>query len=176
MHDQKFLNEYFGKVWQPTTDKYLYSGFGLVSKIKEDEWVLDVGCGHNEFKGKIKNLVGIDPGCKQADVVTTIEDYKPDRLFDVAFCLGSLNFGQGDIVPNQISKVVSCMKPKSRIYWRVNPGLYDHDSKLCEKCDFYPWDSELLDFFAVQHGYKCVTIQDDSNGKNYRLYAEWVRD
>ena len=175
MHDQKFLNEYFGSVWKPTTEQYLYSGFALVDKIKDDEWVLDVGCGHNGFKGKIKNLIGIDPGCEQADIMTTIEDYEPDRLFDVAFCLGSLNFGQGDIVPNQIAKVVSCMKVRSRIYWRVNPGLYDHDSKLCEKCDFYPWDAELLEYHAESNGYKCVEILEDSNGKNYRLYAEWIR-
>ena len=124
----------------------------------------------------IKNLVGIDPACEQADIVTTIEDYVPDRLFDVAFCLGSLNFGQGDIVPEQIQKVVNCMKPKSRIYWRVNPGLQDHDSKLCKKIDFYPWDAELLDFFAKQHNYECVEVLEDSNGKNHRLYAEWIRD
>ena len=176
MHDQEFLNNYFSQVWQPTTDKYLYSGYGLADKIQDHEWVLDVGCGHNEFKGKIKNLVGIDPGCQQADVVTTIEDYEPDRQFDVAFCLGSLNFGQGEIVPNQIEQVVACMKPKSRIYWRVNPGLHDHDSKLCEQIDFYPWSRELLEFYAYNHGYECVTILDDTNGKNFRLYSEWVRD
>jgi len=176
MHNQEFLNKYFSQVWQPSTDKYLYSGFNLVNKIDDDEWVLDVGCGHNEFKGMIKNLVGVDPACEQADIVTTIEDYVPDRLFDVAFCLGSLNFGQGDIVPEQIQKVVNCMKPRSRIYWRVNPGKYDHDSKLCNKIVFYPWTADLLDFFAHEHGYRCDTILEDTNGKNYRLYAEWIRD
>ena len=176
MHNQEFLNKYFSQVWQPSTDKYLYSGYNLVNKIKDDEWVLDVGCGHNEFKGMIKNVVGIDPCCSQADIVTTIEDYVPDRQFDVAFCLGSINFGNGDIIPNQIQKVVDCMKPKSRIYWRVNPGLPDHDSELCEQIDFYPWDRELLEFYAYHHGYKCVAILDDTNGKNFRLYSEWVRD
>ena len=177
MHDQKFLNEYFSQVWQPSTDKYLYSGYNLANKISDDEWVLDVGCGHNEFKGHlIKNLVGIDPGCSQADIVTTIEDYVPDRQFDVALCLGSLNFGKGDVVPNQIQKVVDCMKQKSRIYWRVNPGLHDHDNQLCKQIDFYPWNRELLEFYAYHHGYECVEILDDTNGSNTRLYSEWVRD
>jgi hypothetical protein len=174
MHNQEFLNNYFGQVWQPSTDKYLYSGFNLVNKIDNDEWVLDVGCGHNEFKGMIKNIVGIDPGCSQADVVTTIEDYVPDRLFDVAFCLGSINFGNGDTISNQISKVVECLKPKSRIYWRVNPGLRDHNNQLSEQIDFYPWDRDLLDFYAYEYGYECVEILEDTNGSNTRLYAEWV--
>ena len=78
MHNQEFLNKYFSQVWQPSTDKYLYSGYNLVNKIKDDEWVLDVGCGHNEFKCMIKNVVGIDPCCSQADIVTTIEDYVSD--------------------------------------------------------------------------------------------------
>jgi len=176
MHDQKFLNKYFSQVWKPSTDKYLYSGFNLVNKIDDDEWVLDVGCGHNEFKGMIKNIVGIDPGCSQADVVTTIEDYVPDRLFDVAFCLGSINFGTGDTISNQISKVVECLKPKSRIYWRVNPGLRDHNDQLCEQIDFYPWNRDLLDFYAYEYGYECVEILEDTNGSNTRLYAEWIRD
>jgi len=176
MHNQKFLNDYFSRVWQPTTYKYLYSGFNLVNKIKDSDWVLDVGCGHNEFKGMIKNLVGIDPGCSQADIITTIEDYVPDRLFDVAFCLGSLNFGKGETVPGQIQKVVECLKPEASIYWRVNSGLHDHDNKLCKQIEFYPWDRDLLDFYAHEHGFECVKILDDTNGSNTRLYAEWVRN
>ena len=176
MHDQEFLNKYFSQVWQPTTDKYLYSGFSLVNKINNDEWVLDIGCGHNEFKGMIKNIVGIDPVYGQADVVTTIEDYVPNRLFDVAFCLGSINFGNGDTISNQIEKVVECLKPKSRIYWRVNPGYSDHGNPLCKQIDFYPWDRDLLDFYAYHYGYECIEIREDTNGSNTRLYAEWVRD
>lgn len=67
------------------------------------------------------------------------------------------------------------MKPKSRIYWRVNPARYDHDSELCKQIDFYPWDADLLEYYAESNGYQCVEILEDSNGKNYRLYAEWIR-
>ena len=84
MHNQKLLNEYFSKHWTPGE----YCGFSdprEISKfIDTNEWLLDVGCGHNPFKRLVKNVVGIDPAFTDADVLTTIELYNPDRLFDYA--------------------------------------------------------------------------------------------
>ena len=31
--------------------------------------VVDIGCGFNEFKGKITNLIGIDPYNDKADIM-----------------------------------------------------------------------------------------------------------
>ena len=42
---------------------YTYSGLNLIEDVNalDPDLVIDVGCGHNRFKGHIKNLIGFDP-------------------------------------------------------------------------------------------------------------------
>lgn len=170
--NQHNLNEYFHKFWRGQFNQYLYSGLSLTKKIKKDEWVLDVGCGVNAFKPLLPNLVGIDPAFDQADIKTTIEEFKTDRLFDVAFCLGSINFGDKETIRQQINCVVRCLKPYARIYWRCNPGLRDHGNKECLDIVFFPWSPKLLEEFANEFGFQINEMKQDYNN---RIYCEWVR-
>lgn len=169
--NQEYLNFYFGKVWKPGYDPKGKTGDQLLSKIKPDEWVLDVGCGNNPFAGKIKTLVGIDPANDNAHVKTTIEDFESDIKFDVALCLGSINFGDDVVIEQQIAKVVSLLKPTARIYWRCNPGQKDHGNKECEQIEFYPWSFKRQISFADQFGFKILELAWDDN----RIYSEWSR-
>jgi 2-polyprenyl-3-methyl-5-hydroxy-6-metoxy-1,4-benzoquinol methylase len=170
--NQQDLNYYFSTHWRGQFNQYLHSGLNLTKKIRPEEWVLDVGCGANIFKSLIANLVGIDPAFDQADVITTIEDFKTDRQFDVAFCLGSINFGTEETIKNQIKCVVNLLKPQSRIYWRCNPGLKDHGNKECYEINFFPWSPLLLKQYAQEFGFDVVDIKEDFNN---RIYCEWVR-
>jgi hypothetical protein len=171
MKNQLFLNEYFATEWKPDIEKYKYSGLSLIDQIQPDEWVLDVGCGYNPFKGKIKNLVGIDPANQNADVITTIEGYKTDKRFDVAFCLGSINFGDSGEIYQQIKKVTSLLTSKGRIYWRCNPGRQDHGTEGCTKIQFFNWTTTWHYYFAAASGFTVVEVKEDSGN---RLYAEWI--
>lgn len=176
MHDQNFLNEYFRNHWRPSLDAYMYSAYDVIAKkIQSHEWLLDVGCGDNPFKQFLRNVTGVDPANDAADVVSTIEDFYPTRRFDVATCLGSINFGTEEIVSGQIGKVVSCLKPRSRIYWRLNPGRKDHASEICQGIPFFPWTFEKLQSFAERYDYRQSNQQTESNGRVVRLYAEWHR-
>ena len=87
--DNAVLAKYFGEIWQPRTKKFKYSGLKLVDEINalKPRSVLDLGCGYNEFKGQIKNLIGIDPYNKNADHQMHILDYKPNKKFDVVIVL-----------------------------------------------------------------------------------------
>ena len=170
--DQQLLNNYFSQHWRGHLNLYQYSGLSLAKKIKSDEWVLDVGCGINLFKPMIANLVGIDPAFAQADHQITIEDFKTDQRFDVAFCLGSINFGDEKTIKNQIKCVVNLLNPAARIYWRVNPGRKDHGNKECQSIDFFPWSPRLLTKYADEFGFIVVDIKQDLNN---RLYCEWIR-
>ena len=170
--NQQLLNNYFSQHWRGHLNLYQYSGLSLAKKIKPEEWVLDVGCGINPFKSLIANLVGIDPAFGQADHQTTIEDFETEQRFDVAFCLGSINFGPKETIKNQINCVVNLLNPTARIYWRVNPGRQDHGNKECKEIDFFPWNESLLKKYAKEFGFRAVDIKQDLNN---RLYCEWAR-
>lgn len=173
--DQNYLNYYFGTIWHKNSspiEKFEKSGKSLIYKILPNEKVIDVGCGTNPFKPHIPNLIGIDPAFDQADYKVTIEDFKSTVLFDVAFCLGSINFGTQEIIEQQIFKVVSLLKYKSRIYWRCNPGQQDHPSDECKKINFYPWSIAEHIRLSDKFGFKLVECCWENNK---RIYAEWLR-
>lgn len=170
--NQQELNKYFSTCWQSNLDQYNYSGWALVDKIQPKELVLDVGCGFNEFKTRIPNLVGIDPANECADFPTKIEDFRNDIKFDVAFCLGSINFGSEDNILHQIECVINCLKPQARIYWRCNPGLHDHNNKECKQIEFFPWSIDKHIKYSELFGFRLMTCCWDTNN---RIYAEWFR-
>ena len=170
--NQQLLNNYFANHWRGHLNTYLYSGLALAKKIKPNEWVLDVGCGINLFKPLIPNLVGIDPAFAQADYQSTIEDFVTDHRFDVALCLGSINFGSEETIKNQIKCVVNLLKPNARIYWRCNEGRHDHGNKECLSIDFFAWNVDRLVNYADEFGFRLVDFRHDLNN---RLYAEWTR-
>lgn len=170
--DQHTLDKYFSTHWHSNIDQYEYSGWALLQKIKLGESVLDVGCGTNPFRGRIANLTGIDPAFDQADYKCTIEEFESNIQFNVAFCLGSINFGKRKKILEQIQLVVNLLKPQARIYWRCNPGRADHGNETCKSIDFFAWTPQLLHEFAQQFGFKVADIQQDSNN---RIYCEWIR-
>jgi len=170
--NQKQLNDYFATKWVSDLDKYEYSGWNLIDKVNDIEWILDVGCGPNPFKGKIKNLIGIDPAFDESDYKVSLEEFKTNQKFDVAFCLGSINFGSEDKIISQISSLVNLLNPASRIYWRCNPGVKDHPNEECEDIDFFLWSFELHKKFSDYFGFECVDLKWDNCN---RIYAEWIK-
>jgi SAM-dependent methyltransferase len=189
--DQDLLDRYFEKNWTPSYRRgYEEAHRRVANQIKDDEWLLDVGCGYNPFKQLVKNVIGIDPVFEEADIKTTIENYVPDRMFDAAACFGSINFGNKEDIKRQISAVVKCLKPKGRIYWRVNPGHKDHLSEMCKGIDFYPWSLEELDEMAHDFGFEQKNAVKELNDRRLkypdqhfpdnkrfstRIYTEWYR-
>jgi len=173
--NQDKLNKYFSTVWRSNIDQYSYSGWALVDKIHPDESVLDVGCGYNEFKSRITNLTGIDPANDSADLKITIEHFAADdnnrHKFDVAFCLGSINFGNKFNILNQIACVINCLRKNARIYWRCNPGIADHANEECNAINFYPWSIDDHVKLSELFGFRLEIVCWDGD----RIYAEWSR-
>ena len=166
------LNNYFAETWQSNLNQYKYSGWALVDKVRPGETVIDVGCGRNEFRERIPNLIGVDPANALADYRLSIEGFQTAERFDVAFCLGSINFGGEDTILNQIKHVVRLLKPSARIYWRCNPGIADHGNEECKDIKFFPWTLDKHVKYSEQFGFRLITCKWDSNN---RLYAEWSR-
>jgi hypothetical protein len=177
MIDQEYLNNYFGTTWRNTClpiESFEYTGLSLANKVTERDHVLDVGCGLNPFKGLVKNLVGIDPAFDEADYKMTLEEFtsKYQSKFNVAFCLGSINFGTREDIESQIEQLISLLDEKSRIYWRCNPGIADHNNQECKGIPFYHWTIEEHVRLSLKYRYELIECRWDSNN---RIYAEWKR-
>lgn len=176
--DRNILNDYFANIWKPNRfagQNNPSSPIVIAKNIKKDEWLLDVGCGYNPFKCLVENVIGVDPANDAADYKVCIEDFEYPEPFDVATCLGSINFGDYKDIERQIEKVVSLLKDDSRIYWRLNPGLFDHDNKEQFKISFFPWTFEKLNMYAGYFGFEQRNEQIEQNANSKRLYAEWYR-
>lgn len=172
MDTKAIVKEYFSKHWVSRLTTYKYSNHSIANKIAAHERVIDVGCGNNEFIGKITNLTGIDIVNKNAHIITDIESYEPNELFNVSLCLGSIQYGTHADMVRQITKVVSLLTPNCRIYWRTNTGVRDHDNEMVNIVPYYPWTIAAHNELAAQFGFKIDFIDEDRYG---RLYAEWSK-
>jgi len=171
--DDACLHKYFSKYWQNDMKKWKYSGVALINEVNslKPRAVLDVGCGYNEFKGKIDNLVGIDPYNDKADLQVSTLDYKTDKKFDVILCLGSVNFGHRDKIIAEVSRCVNLLADSGTMFFRVNPGV-QHDRPEADWIEFFGWNVpfiiELSDLFNL----KVLDIRDDTNQRKYFVYRK----
>ncbi len=166
--DDLTLANYFSTVWQPETKKFKYSGLAIIDEVNamNPDKVIDIGCGYNEFKGKIQNLIGIDPYNDRADVKASVLTYNAEHQFDVAICLGSINFGSSDKIIAELSKAVSMVKPGGFLYFRVNPGV-QHDKPAAQWINFYDWDPVFISNVAIILGCELVMLRQDVGNRYY---------
>ena len=171
--DDACLNKYFSKYWQNDMKKWKYSGVQLIDEVNnlKPRAVLDVGCGYNEFRGKIKNLIGIDPYNKNADIQVPILEYRPQQKFDVVIVLGSINFGSTDKIFAELEHAVNLCAEGGTMFFRVNPGM-KHEPPESEWIDFYHWDANFITNCA---SYFKVQMLDMRNDSNDRMYFVWRR-
>ena len=166
--------KYFANNWQPDYTKFKYSGWALLDKIKENDQILDIGCGYNLFKKHFGNrLYGIDPANNKADQVIAWEDYTPHKEFNVFFILGSINFGDEKYVESLVAKLSRETKTGDRIYWRQNPGIGDHPWKDTEQINFYPWTFNKNKEWANKYDFTINELLQDTGN---RIYTEWTRN
>lgn len=170
--DKRYLSRYFGEMWKPETEKYQYSGWGLVDLINKQtpKQVLDFGCGFNQFKGRIDNLVGIDPYNNCADYMVDILDFNVEpESFDHIIVFGSLNFNSYDDIEIRFQKLISLLMPNGRMYFRVNPG---HSKPGAFYVDIFPWTFEIAYNLAKKYN---MTLEKYKVDNNDRLYFEMVK-
>jgi SAM-dependent methyltransferase len=170
--DQRYLTRFFGEIWKPTTEIYQYSGWGLVEEInaREPKAVLDFGCGYNLFKGRIKNLIGIDPYNNCADYMVDILDFKVEpESFDNIIVFGSLNFNSRSEIDQRFAKLVEVLMPNGKMYFRANPGILWPNGMYV---DIFPWTFEVAYELAQQHNLTLETFKKDNNDRLYFVYVK----
>ena len=166
--DDACLHKYFSKYWQNDMKKWKYSGLALIDEVNslKPRAVLDVGCGYNEFKGKIDNLIGIDPYNDLADFKTGTLDYKTDEKFDVILCLGSVNFGSRDKIIAEMKKCVELLAFGGTMFFRVNLGL-QHDKPEAKWIEFFAWNVPFIIELSNMFDLDILDIRDDTNQRKY---------
>lgn len=171
--DDACLSNYFSKYWQNDMKKWKHSGLALVDEVNglKPRAVLDVGCGYNEFKGKINNLIGIDPYNARADLQVGTLDYKTDQKFDVILCLGSVNFGSRDKIIAEVGRCVNLLADGGTMFFRVNPGI-QHDKPEARWIEFFAWNVPFIIELAGIFNLQVLDIRDDTNSRKYFVYRK----
>jgi SAM-dependent methyltransferase len=174
-------------------EKYPINGKTMVEEINSlnPQLVVDLGCGLNQYKGLINNLVGVDVvGCRE-DITKDITDLKEhfaDHTVDVILALGSINFGEADLIRQQLTEVKRLLKTGGIAYFRANQNDHDKDHK--GDLRYYDWSKDLVEHWSTQLGFEILEevtvaqgnprIRDriDSNfvgqqRSNVRLFWKW---
>jgi len=166
---ERYITRFFGEIWKPRTNDYDYTGWGLVEQVNElnPNSVLDVGCGYHPFKGRINNLVGIDPYNNCADYMVDVLDYVGKH--DVIIALGSINFNSRDEIEARFSKCVDLLETGGRFILRANPGIAH---KTGPYVDIFPWSFEIVKEFADKYNLKLLEFKKDGNQRLYFSYEK----
>ena len=171
--DVKYSARFWGQgVWQPRTDVYQYTGWNIVDDInkREPRKVLDVGCGYNQFKPRIDNLIGIDKFNNSADYMVDILDFNVEpESFDAVIVFGSINFGDWDDMSIRYKKVFELLAPGGRVYVRANPG---HTHKNGPWIDIFPWSFEYAHRIAKENGVELVQFKQDNGDRLFFLFEK----
>lgn len=166
--DNLVLDRYFSKYWNADMKKWKYSGLQLIDEVNalKPRAVLDVGCGYNEFKGKIKNLTGIDPYNYHADWKIHLKDFRTKIKYDVILCLGSINFGSRSKIESEIKMCVDLLEKDGIMFFRVNPGV-QHDKHEARWIEFFSWNVPFIIEMAEKFDLQVLDIRDDTNQRKY---------
>ena len=171
---ERYTHRFFSEIWRPRTGEYDHSGWALVEEVNklEPTSVLDVGCGYHPFKGRIQNIVGIDPYNDAADYEVDILDYRvKPASHDVIIALGSINFNSQDEIEARFSHCVGLLKPGGKFFLRANPGI---PPKPGPYVDIFPWTFEVVNQFAERYNLTLDTFKKEPTelGRLYFVYTK----
>jgi hypothetical protein len=168
---ERYTKRFFGEIWKPRTGDYDYTGWELAEEIatQNPRAVLDVGCGYHPFKGRIPNLVGIDPYNNCADYEVDILEYRVKHKHDHILALGSINFNSQDEIEQRFSQCVDLLETGGKFYLRANPGI---PHKTGPYVDIFPWSFEVVNEFADKYNLKLETFKRDANDRLFFVYTK----
>jgi len=170
--DQRYIHRFFAEMWKPRTGDYDYSGWALVDEINEQDpqHVLDVGCGYHPFKGRIKNLTGIDPYNDCADYMVDVLEYTMNvGKHDHIVALGSINFGTREDIEQRFAHCVKLLAGNGKFYLRANPGI---PHKTGPYVDIFPWSFTIVGELAEKYNLKLLEFKKDKNDRLYFVYQK----
>jgi hypothetical protein len=169
---ERYTHRFFAEIWKPRTGDYEHTGWELAEEVNKlmPELVLDVGCGYHPFKGRIQNLIGIDPYNNCADYEVDILDYKvKPESHDVIIALGSINFNSREDIEQRFAHCVNLLKKGGKFFLRGNPGITHKTGPYVE---IFPWTFETVNEFAETYNLHLDTFKKDANDRLYFVYTK----
>lgn len=169
---ERYILRFFSEIWKPRTGDYEHTGWELADEVNKlnPVSVLDVGCGYHPFKGRIQNLIGIDPYNNCADYEVDILDYKvKPESHDVIIALGSINFNSRDEIQQRFAHCVTLLKTGGKFFLRANPGITHKTGPYVE---IFNWTFEVVNEFAELYNLKLDTFKRDANERLYFVYTK----
>lgn len=169
---ERYTRRFFSEIWQPRTSEFEHTGWELAEEVNKlnPKNVLDVGCGYHPFKGKMQNLIGIDPYNTAADYEVDILDYKvKPESHDVVVALGSINFNSKDEIEKRFSHCINLLAPGGKFFLRANPGV---SHKTGPYVDIFPWSFEIVNEFAEKYNLKLETFKKEAHQRLYFVYKK----
>ena len=168
---ERYILRFFSEIWKPRTGDYEHTGWELAEEINKlnPERVLDVGCGYHPFKGRINNLIGIDPYNNCADYEVDILEYRVKHQYDVIMALGSINFNSHDEIEARFSHCVDLLKKGGKFFLRANPGIVHRTGPYVE---IFPWTFEIANEFTEKYNLRLETFKKDANDRLYFVYQK----
>jgi SAM-dependent methyltransferase len=169
---ERYILRFFSEIWKPRTGDYEHTGWELANEVNKlnPEKVLDVGCGYHPFKGRIQNIIGIDPYNNCADYEVDILEYKvKPESHDVIIALGSINFNSRDEIEARFSHCVDLLKKGGKFFLRANPGI---PHKTGPYVEIFPWTFEVVNEFAEKYNLRLETFKKDANDRLYFVYQK----
>jgi hypothetical protein len=168
---ERYILRFFSEIWKPRTGDYEHTGWELADEINKlnPKRVLDVGCGYHPFKGRINNIVGIDPYNNCADYEVEILEYRVKHCYDVIMALGSINFNSRDEIQARFGHCVDLLKQGGKFYLRANPGITHRTGPYVE---IFPWTFEVANEFAELYNLHLDTFKRDANDRLYFVYTK----
>jgi hypothetical protein len=161
-----------GEMWKPRTEVYRFTGWNIVKDVNDlnPHAVLDIGCGFNQFKAQIPNLIGIDRYNPNADYMVEIMDFrwKPES-FDAIIVFGSINFYSYEWVAERFARVFELLAPGGTVFCRANPFNTGPDN---EWIDPYHWDFDTAVRIAETNNVKLETWKQDNGDRFYFVYKK----
>jgi len=137
---------------------FRYSGTNLIDEINSlnPQLVIDVGCGVNYFRGKIKNLIGFDVvDYPDSDFHCSIQDMVIDNdSVDVVLALGSLQYRNRELTLIDIQRVVGWIRPGGYLVVRNKQFVPESDSSKSEFT--YNWSQEWFEKISKDLGLNLI--------------------
>jgi SAM-dependent methyltransferase len=161
-----------GEMWKPRTEVYRFTGWNTVKDVNDlkPSAVLDIGCGFNQFKAHIPNLIGIDRYNPNADYMVEIMDFKwKPESFDAIIVFGSINFYSYEWVAERFKRVFELLAPGGTVFCRANPFNTGPDN---EWIDPYHWDFETAVRISEENNVKLETWKQDNGDRFYFVYKK----